>query len=84
MLSNESSTNCTVRNLEKTETIKRYNGRLFCCACEGLCGELADFEVQGWYFCHYHLAEMFRDFVAEFGYEVPEKFVEKFVSKPQI
>ncbi len=70
--------------MKTTEMIKKYNGRRFCSACQGLCGEIADFEVQGWYFCHYHLAEMFRDYVNTFESDVPMDFVEKFVVKPQI
>lgn len=46
--------------------------------------ELTDFEVQGWYFCHYHLAEMFKDYVDRFHLEVPGAFVEGFVVKPQL
>nr|MDO8117171.1 hypothetical protein [Candidatus Sigynarchaeota archaeon] len=70
--------------MDVNEPIKKYNGRAFCCACQGLCGEIADFEVQGYHFCHYHVAEMFKDYIDKFGHDIPVEFVEEFVIKPQI
>ena len=70
--------------MEQVEFIKRFNGPSRCAADQGYCGEAADFEVQGWHFCHYHLAEMLRAYINESCIAISKEYVEDFVIKARI